>query len=57
MNIQDQMWDLQNKIHELKLRIATENKIDYLKTYSDLYILEQQLKDLGNECDRQSKTP
>lgn len=52
MNIQDQMWDLQNKIHELKLRIATEHKIDYLKTYSDLYTLEERLKELENERDR-----
>lgn len=55
MNTQDQIWVLQNQIHELKLRISTENKIDYLKTYSDLYILEEKLKELENECDRQSE--
>jgi cob(I)alamin adenosyltransferase len=55
MNTQDQMWTIQNQIHELKLRISTENKIDYLKTYSDLYILEEKLKELENECDRQSE--
>jgi cob(I)alamin adenosyltransferase len=49
------MWTIQNQIHELKLRISTENKIDYLKTYSDLYILEEKLKELENECDRQSE--
>ena len=55
MSIQDQIWITQNQIHELKLRISTENKIDYLKTYSDLYILEEKLKELENECDRQSE--
>jgi peptidoglycan hydrolase CwlO-like protein len=51
MNIQDQIWTIQNKIHELRLSIATEEVKDYKGLYTELYQLEQELEKLNNECD------
>jgi len=50
MNIQDKIWIIQNQIHELKLSISTEDIENYSLLYDQLKKLEQQLKDLINEC-------
>jgi uncharacterized protein YpuA (DUF1002 family) len=56
MNTQDQIWITQNRIHELKLNIASEYNVDYKKYYEELTFLEKKLKELyiQDECDRQS---
>jgi hypothetical protein len=51
MNIQDRIWIIQNKIHELKLSIAIEEVKDYKFLYDELYQLEKELEDLNNERD------
>jgi len=50
MNTQDQIWKIQNQIHEIKAIIATQDIKNYLSLYDELYKLEQQLKELTNEC-------
>lgn len=51
MNIQDRIWTIQNRIHELKLIIAIEEVKDYKFLYAELHQLEQELEILTNECD------
>jgi|688.fasta_scaffold04312_12 hypothetical protein len=53
MNTQDQIWLIQNQIHELKLNIASGENINYKKCYEELFSLEKILKELctSNECD------
>jgi hypothetical protein len=53
MNTQDQIWLIQNQIHELKLNIASDENINYTKCYEELSSLENILKELcaSNECD------
>jgi hypothetical protein len=51
MNTQDQIWIIQNQIHEIKLTIATQDIKNYTLLYDELHQLEQKLKRLLDECD------
>jgi hypothetical protein len=50
MNTQDQIWIIQNKIHELKLIIASQDVTNYTLLYDELQNLEKELKVLTDEC-------
>jgi hypothetical protein len=52
MNTQEnRTWIIQNKIHELKLIISTQDNEDYKFLYKELHSLEHELKSLEDECD------
>lgn len=46
MNIQNQIWNLKNKIEYIKSIIATENNIEYRIYYEELKNLEKLLKNI-----------
>lgn len=49
MEIQEQIWNLKNKIHEIQLTISTDNSCttkDYCILYQEMRNLEKELKTL-----------
>lgn len=53
MDHEEQIWILQNQIHELKLQISISDNINYKIAYKELQDLEKQYRILSeNERDR-----
>ena len=51
-NLEDQIWNLKNQIHEARDYLSSDYCVQCARTYANLHNLEQELIELQNERDR-----